>query len=143
MGLIDKFGMDEKERSARLRFLDFTPEDARQLQSIHETAQRYAQDVIDKLYEHILSFEDTREFFDNPAVLSRVKELQKRYFVQLTEGKTDEEYFEDRLRVGDAHQRIELLPQWYLGLYSNMSALSSMKSGSGRVARRRSKYCLR
>src|SRR2546421_243191 len=104
MDLIDKFGMDEKERSARLRFLDITPEDSRQLQSIHETAKTYAQDVIDKLYEHILSFEDTRKFFDNPAVLSRVKELQKQYFVQLTEGRTDEEYFEHRLRVGDAHQ---------------------------------------
>ena len=84
MGLIDKFGMDERERTARLRFLDFSPEDARRLRSIHETAKTYAQDVIDKLYEHILSFEDTRKFFDNPAVLERVKELQKRYFVQLT-----------------------------------------------------------
>jgi signal transduction histidine kinase len=123
MDLIDKFGMDEKERTARLRFLDFTPEDARRLQSIHETAKTYAQDVIDKLYEHILSFEDTREFFNNPAVLERVKELQKRYFVQLTEGRTDIEYFEHRLRVGDAHQRIELLPQWYLGLYSKYVCL--------------------
>ena len=123
MGLIDKFGMDEKERTGRLRFLDFSPEDARRLQSVHETAEKYAQDVIDKLYEHILSFEDTRKFFENPAVLSRVKELQKRYFVQLTEGRTDAEYFEHRLRVGDAHQRIELLPQWYLGLYSKYVCL--------------------
>src|SRR5437588_743159 len=101
MDLIDKFGMDEKERRDRLQFLDFTPEDAARLQSIHDTAKKYAQDVIDKLYEHILSFEDTRKFFTNPTLLQRVKELQKRYFIQLTEGRTDVAYFEDRLRVGD------------------------------------------
>src|SRR6266571_1779322 len=118
MGLIDKFGMGEDERNKRLRFLDLTPEDLERLHSIHETAQQYAQDIIDKLYDHILSFEETRKFFTNPAVLERVKELQKRYFIQLAQGKTDADYFENRLRVGDAHQRIELLPQWYLGLYS-------------------------
>ena len=123
MELIDKFDMDEKERANRLRFLDFTPEDARRLQSVHETAKKYAQEVIDKLYEHILGFEDTREFFTNPAVLERVKELQKRYFIELTEGRTDAGYFENRLRVGDAHQRIELLPHWYLGLYSKYVCL--------------------
>ena len=115
--------MGEDERNKRLRFLDLTPEDLERLHSIHETAQQYAQDIIDKLYDHILSFEETRKFFTNPAVLERVKELQKRYFIQLTEGKTDADYFENRLRVGDAHQRIELLPQWYLGLYSKYVGL--------------------
>jgi len=123
MDLIDKFGMDEKERNDRLRFLDFTREDAERLKSIHDVAVRYQQDVIDRLYDHILSFEETRQFFTNPAVLERVKELQKQYFVQLTEGRTDVAYFENRLRVGDAHQRIELLPQWYLGLYSKYVGL--------------------
>lgn len=123
MDLIEKFGMDDKERANRLRFLDFSPEDSERLRSIHETALLHAQEVIDKLYDHILSFEETRTFFTNPAVLERVKELQKRYFIQLTEGRTDKDYFENRLRVGDAHQRIELLPQWYLGLYSKYVGL--------------------
>lgn len=117
MNLLDKFGMNEKERSDRLRFLDLSAEDADRLQSIHQTAKLHADEVIDKLYDHILSFEETRKFFRNPAVLQHVKELQKRYFIRLTEGRTDADYFEDRLRVGDTHQRIELLPQSYLGLY--------------------------
>jgi signal transduction histidine kinase len=59
-----------------------------------------------------------RAFFRDPKVLAHVKEHQKKYFIGLTEGRTDEAYFENRLQVGDTHQRIELLPQWYLGLYS-------------------------
>jgi len=59
-----------------------------------------------------------RAFFRDPAVLAHVKQYQKKYFIELTEGRTDEAYFKNRLRVGDTHQRIELLPEWYLGLYS-------------------------
>jgi signal transduction histidine kinase len=123
MDLNKKFGMNEEERDKRLRFLDYGREDAERLQSIHETAEVHAGEVIDKLYEHLLSFEETSAFFEDPSVLDRVKELQKQYFIQLTEGKTDADYFEHRLRVGDAHQRIELLPQWYLGLYSKYVGL--------------------
>lgn len=117
MDPIEAFGMDERERAKRLEFLGFTEEDAERLRSIHTMAEEHADELVDKLYEHLLKFEDTRAFFIQPGVLERVKEFQKQYFVRLTEGKTDREYFSNRLQVGDAHQRIELLPQWYLGLY--------------------------
>jgi signal transduction histidine kinase len=123
MDLKEKFGMDENGRTKRLRFLDFSPEDSERLQSLHETAKLHAEELIDKLYDHILSFEETRTFFSNPEVLKHVKEQQKTYFIELTEGRTDADYFENRLRVGDTHQRIELLPQWYLGLYSKYVGL--------------------
>jgi two-component system, NtrC family, sensor histidine kinase HydH len=123
MDLNKKFGMNDTERAKRLRFLDFSENDSKRLQSIHHTAVVHADEVINRLYDHILSFEETSAFFTNPHVLKRVKELQKQYFIQLTEGRTDAEYFEHRLRVGDAHQRIELLPQWYLGLYSKYVGL--------------------
>src|SRR4026207_24985 len=119
MGLTERFGLDDDERKRRLEFLGITAEDAKRLRSIHELAEEHADRIIDGLYEHILSFEQTRAFFRDPAVLARVKSYQKRYFIELTAGRTDEAYFEDRLRVGDTHQRIELLPQWYLGLYSH------------------------
>ena len=118
MKLTDRFGLDDKERQRRLRFLGLDEEDAARLRGIHEMAEAQADKIIDKLYNHILSFEETRAFFPTPEILARVKSYQRRYFVELTTGATDEAYFENRLRVGDSHQRIELLPQWYLGLYS-------------------------
>src|SRR5688572_7738048 len=118
MDLSEKFGLDEKERLTRLRFLRLDEEDAARLQSIHSLAEAHAGEIIDSLYSHLLSFDETRSFFTDPAVLERVMAYQRRYFIELTQGRTDREYFENRLRVGDAHQRIELLPQWYLGLYS-------------------------
>lgn len=118
MDLIETFGLDDDERARRLEFLGFAEEDARRLQSVHKLAQEHADEIIDKLYHHLFKFEETRAFFMQTGVLERVKEFQKKYFIRLTEGKADRAYFEDRLKVGDTHQRIELLPQWYLGLYS-------------------------
>jgi signal transduction histidine kinase len=118
MELTERFGLDDQERSRRLEFLGLNEEDAIQLQSVHGMAEKSADEIIDRLYDHLLKFEPTRAFFSNPEMLARVKSYQKRYFTELTEGRTDEAYFENRLRVGDTHQRIELLPQWYLGLYS-------------------------
>ncbi len=116
--LIEKFGLDDDERARRLEFLGFTQEDAQKLRSIHKMAVEHADEIIDQLYEHLFKFDETRAFFMQTGVLERIKEFQKQYFIRLTEGIADRDYFENRLRVGDTHQRIELLPQWYLGLYS-------------------------
>jgi DNA-binding NtrC family response regulator len=93
MKLTDRFGLDDKERQRRLRFLGLDEEDAARLRGIHEMAEAQADKIIDKLYNHILSFEETRAFFPTPEILERVKSYQRRYFVELTTGATDEAYF--------------------------------------------------
>jgi len=118
MSLLDTFDMNEEEQSKRLEFLEITDEDRKRLHSVHDLVIEHADSVIEKLYNHLMEHEQTRSFFADPEVLRRVKKHQRQYFLELTEGKVDSEYFENRFRVGDTHQRIELLPQWYLGLYS-------------------------
>jgi signal transduction histidine kinase len=50
--------------------------------------------------------------------------LQAEYFAQLLEGVFDPAYYEGRLRVGLAHQRIGLVPVWYLGAYNQYIQLT-------------------
>jgi len=50
--------------------------------------------------------------------------MQRAYFLDLTEGRFDDQYFETRLRVGDAHQRVGLRPPWYLGAFAVYLRLS-------------------
>lgn len=110
--------MDKHAQQLRLDFLDLGPEDAERLRTIQGEAHRHADEVIDRLYEHLLRFEQTHRYFPTEQILARVKEHQRAYFLRLTEGAIDEAYFENRLKTGDAHQKIELRPEWYLGLYS-------------------------
>ncbi|HYD94151.1 MAG TPA: protoglobin domain-containing protein [Noviherbaspirillum sp.] len=116
--LLAALNIDDEEIGNRKRFLQFGDDDVARLKSIGELSERYADEVIEEFYRHLLSFEETRVFFSDPEVLARVKNAQKNYFVRLTEGNYDTDYIENRLKVGSVHERISLPMKAYLGMYN-------------------------
>ncbi len=110
--------LDEEEVARRKDFLGFGEEDIQALRSLGEVARKYAGPVIDEFYRHILSFDETKVFFQDPKVLERVKRMQKEYFLRLTEGEYGADYVANRLRIGAVHERVSLAPKWYLGMYN-------------------------
>jgi rsbT co-antagonist protein RsbR len=114
----DEMQISEEDVNRRKAFLEFRDEDVGALRSLNEAAQKYAGPVIEDLYRHFLSFEETRSFFRDAKVLDRVKQLQKEYFLRLTVGEYGSEYVANRLRIGTVHERINLDPKWYLGAYN-------------------------
>jgi rsbT co-antagonist protein RsbR len=114
----ETFDIDEAEVQRRKAFLNFTDEDAQVLKDFNEIARKYADPVIEEFYDHFMAFDETRAHFRDPKVLERVKRLQKEYFLRLTEGEYGAAYVADRLRIGTAHERINLAPKWYLGAYN-------------------------
>jgi len=116
--LMQDMGLTAQEIARRKAFLLFRDEDVEHLRGLHESAEKYADAVIEDFYDHLLAFEESRAFFSDPAVLARVKSAQKQYFLRLTQGDYDTAYVEDRLRVGTAHERINLPLNLYLGAYN-------------------------
>ena len=115
---VHEMDMDEAEVEKRKAFLEFTGEDEERLKGFNEIAQKYADPVVDEFYRHFFAFDETRAFFRDPKVLQRVKQLQKRYFLRLTEGDYGAGYVANRLRIGAVHEKIGLAPKWYLGAYN-------------------------
>lgn len=115
---LDALDIHSDEVTARKDFLEFGDEDVEALVAVHEMAQTYADPVIEDFYQHLLSFPQGRSFFQDPAVLSRVKQAQRNYFLDLTRGEYGPEYVRNRLRIGAVHQRIGLPFQIYLGMYN-------------------------
>ncbi len=107
-----------EEIARRKAFLEFGDADERLLEELNQLAQDYADAVIEDLYRHFLSFEETRTFFRDPQVLDRVKLMQKEYFLRLTQGDYNTAYIQNRLNVGQVHERIGLEVKWYLGAYN-------------------------
>jgi len=116
--LLGEMGITDREIGQRKAFLEFHGEDEARLQAINDLAREYADPVIEDFYQHLLSFEETRVFFQDPRVLDRVKRLQKEYFLRLTQGDYDRAYVENRLRIGAIHERIGLPVKAYLGAYN-------------------------
>lgn len=111
--------VDDEEVARRKQFLEFGEEDVKALQGLREIARKYAEPVIEDFYRHVLSFDETKSYFRDPDVLARVKRQQKEYFLRLTEGEYGRDYVANRLRIGTVHERINLAPKWYLGMYNH------------------------
>jgi rsbT co-antagonist protein RsbR len=118
LALMREMGLSEEEIARRKAFLQFGAADMERLHGLHDLAREYADAVIEDFYAHLLSFEESKQFFSDPAVLARVNAMQKQYFLRLTQGQYDAAYVEDRLRIGVAHERIDLPIKLYLGAYS-------------------------
>jgi signal transduction histidine kinase len=116
--LVGKVGLDEASRAQRLAFLELGPEDEARFAELRAFAHAHVDEIVDAFYTHLASFEETRALLADDAQIARLKKLQRAYFLRLTEGRLDADYFEGRLRVGAAHARIDLKPQWYLGTYN-------------------------
>jgi rsbT co-antagonist protein RsbR len=113
-----EMGLTQQEVARRKEFLELGAKDTDRLRGLHDLAAKYADTVIEEFYDHLLSFDESRTFFTDPAVLQRVKLAQKQYFQELTQGIYDAAYIESRLRIGMAHEGINLPVKLYLGMYS-------------------------
>lgn len=113
-------GMDisDHEISIRKDFLEFTDDDVAVLESIRDLADQYATPVIEDFYRHLMSFDVGKQFFKDRTLLERVKNAQKEYFRDLTRGDYGRPYVENRLNIGDIHERIGLPIKSYLGMYA-------------------------
>ncbi len=118
VNLIESMGITDEEIKRRKQWLAFTAADETRLEKLNKLAEEYADPMIEDLYKHFLSVDETRGFFNDRQTLERVKGLQKAYFLRLTRGNYGRQYIEERLNVGAVHERIGLDVKWYLGAYS-------------------------
>jgi rsbT co-antagonist protein RsbR len=110
--------LSSDEVTLRKQWLEFDAADERRLEELNELATEYADEVIEDLYEHFLANPETKRFFDDPDVLEYVKNMQRAYFLRLTQGDYNDAYVVDRLKIGAVHERIGLGVKWYLGAYN-------------------------
>ncbi|MCI4664250.1 MAG: protoglobin domain-containing protein [Neomegalonema sp.] len=92
--------------------------DVERIASIASVSEDFSDAVIQKFYDHILSFEEAADMFASESTLERVKRGQKEYFRQLTAGVYDQKYFAERKRIGQIHETAGIGPALYIGAYA-------------------------
>jgi len=106
--------MAPSEREHRLRFLGLTERDEQLLREFRPILEQHVTAVEDAFYAHLLNFPETAQLLSDHTTVERLKKLQRDYLMRLFEGKFDDAYFQDRLRIGKTHERVGLSPRWYL-----------------------------
>ncbi len=108
----------KEELEERLAFLSLTDMDRALLAELAPLLDRHADRFVSSFYRHLLSFDWTRAMLRDPAVKDRLLAKQREYLLSLAAPSLDEQYVEERLHIGEVHERIGLDPRWYLGAYS-------------------------
>ena len=114
----DETRITEQVLAYRKALLEFGQDDVDRLAELLPLAEKYADDVIDEFYDHLMTFEEVSTYFDDPAILERVKSMQKNYFLDLTRGNYEMEYVDSRIHIGEIHERIDLPFDAYIGMYN-------------------------
>ena len=123
--LRDALGLDAERRSEQLAFFDLGPADALELQRLRPIAEANVDRIVEQFYAHLLRFPELEQVLTSErGRIAKLQGLQRAYFLALTDGRFDTEYFESRLRVGNAHQTIGLRPAWYIGAFSKYLRLA-------------------
>ena len=102
----------------RLDFLDLEADDFERLALLRPIIEEQADRLVDAFYQHLLAFRPTRKLLRDPEVVQRLLGKQREYLLTLAGPKIDEDYVNDRRRIGATHERIGLEPRWVLGAYA-------------------------
>lgn len=105
----EKYGFDEKQIQSRLGWLDLGDADhiiAKQLQE--EVISPNVQTIIDGFYSYLNTIEEAKKLLQDSVVLTRLKKTQMNYLLNLGINFDRKEYFESRLRIGQAHAWVGL-----------------------------------
>lgn len=100
------------------KYFGFREEDAEILTEFRLAAIGHIDDVINDLYKWIFQFDEAKIFFKDESTIQKVKVLQKKHFITLTEGTYDMKFLEQRIIVGETHKRIGLPKNLYMGAYT-------------------------
>jgi methyl-accepting chemotaxis protein len=111
--------ISEEERLSRLSYVNLTEADCKLLQQFKPVIEKQADVIVDKFYENISRYPELTHLIQQAgSTIERLKITQKRYLLEIFDGKFDAAYFENQLKIGLIHKKIGLTPRWYLGGYS-------------------------
>lgn len=102
----------------RLAYLNLTEADAQRLRGLLDPFERSAEAMVEAFYAHLFRFPNSARFLADPALVERLKQLQREHFQSLFTAHWDEAYAQRRRQVGLTHADMGIDPEMFLGAYN-------------------------
>ncbi|MBO8172322.1 MAG: globin-coupled sensor protein [Bacillaceae bacterium] len=101
----------------QFKILGFTPEKLEVLAEQRSLVVEKLPEIADIFYTIITRNKHLENIIKTHSTLERLRNTLQQYMIRMFEGKIDEKYIEETLRIGKVHNRVELEPKWYLSAY--------------------------
>lgn len=112
-------GTTESDLLQRKAYLGLTEDDAGCLRALAEPAKADCDSFLAGFYRHMAAFGKTAAVLDRASIpIDSLDKLLGGQIASLLGGNYDAKYAEERIRIGEAHHRAGLDPEWYIGAYS-------------------------
>jgi PAS domain S-box-containing protein len=95
------------------RYVRFDEADAAELRAFGEVAEPHFRKIAQEFYDRIREHEDAHQVFTGEEQIERLKKSLVRWMERLCAGPHDENYYEERAKIGRIHVKIGL-PQRYM-----------------------------
>jgi len=118
-----QLGFDELSRQQRLAQMGLDEQDTPILKQIQQDViAPNSKQIMDRFYDYLFGFDGMRKFLGSEENIQRLKTTQREYLNQFGQDLDDLAYFEYRLRIGIAHERIGLPLHMYLAAFRYLQA---------------------
>ena len=100
------------EESVRLLRMD--EEQLALLKEVQSVIERDSEEIIENFYAHVITLSGLKAIIDRFSTVEKLKITMKKYLLSLFPKKIDDEFMQWRVTIGQAHNRINLPPFYYL-----------------------------
>ena len=113
--ILTSLPLEKQTAQDRKAFLELSQQDGVLLKELAPGLKGVHQQLMDEFYRHLQAFPETNRLLTNEQTVARLKQQQSDYFSRLLGGQYDEDYIQNRLRIGAVHQMVGLEIEWYIG----------------------------
>jgi signal transduction histidine kinase len=96
-------------------YVGFTDDDARRLMELLPLVEPHFPDIVASFYDALMRNPRARGVFVGPEQIERLRGSLRAWMRELFAGPHDMAYYERRMRIGQAHVNVGLLPQFMFG----------------------------
>ncbi|MBN6187488.1 globin-coupled sensor protein [Aneurinibacillus sp. BA2021] len=96
------------------RFLNLTPARLKLLAESKELISSLAQELVGIFYDKLLQHEELKAIIEKHSTVERLGKTFIMYCESLATDRVDVDYVKARMRIGDVHNHVRLLPSWYI-----------------------------
>lgn len=102
----------------RAALLGLTTADQQRLRQVVAAFESSADDFVAAFYRHLFAHEETARFLQDAELVERLKLAQRRHFDSMLAANWDENYVQQRRRVGQMHADVGIEPEFFLSGYN-------------------------